>query len=188
MKKFIIFSLLCGWMLTSYSQEIIQLEETEVNFVPSAEVVFEDMNNGKMIVKESYAKQFESNAIKFVIDNFNIEKFLEANKREHFNEIVVRVQSDNGYLKATYDRKGNLERTQQQFKDILLPRELIEKMYVENPGWVMSTNKYMARSRGTKLIDEKYVIKLENGKDSKKIKFDQPYLRTNSGMAYVENK
>ena len=101
MKKFIIFSLLCGWMLTSYSQEIIQLEETEVNFVPSAEVVFEDMNNGKMIVKESYAKQFESNAIKFVIDNFNIEKFLEANKREHFNEIVVRVQSDNGYLKAT---------------------------------------------------------------------------------------
>ena len=187
MKKFIIFSLLCGWVLTSYSQEIIQLEEAEVNFQPTAKIVFEDMKNGKLIVKEAYAKQFESNPIRFLSENFDIAKFIEANEDQGLGDIIVRIESSKGYLKANYDKNGDLEKTYQQFNDIVLPYELIQKLYVDNPGWSMTENKYLARSHGEEIVHEKYVIKMKDGNNSRKLKIDPLPRNTRSGVAYIEN-
>ena len=75
MKKFITFLLLAGWFITTYSQNVVQLEETTLTFEPTGQIVFEDYKNGVVKVKENYQAQFQSNAIAFVKENFDINRF-----------------------------------------------------------------------------------------------------------------
>ena len=40
MKRILTLILIAGWALTTYSQKVIQLEETKLNFDPTSEIVF----------------------------------------------------------------------------------------------------------------------------------------------------
>lgn len=170
MKKFITFMLaVAACIFTSYSQEVIQLEETELTFEPTAQVVFEDYSNGIVKVKENYAKQFQSNAIKFLVENFDIYRFMRE-AGEGNDEFRVTVKSSNGILLASYDKDGKLDKTYQKFKDIPLPPAIRNQVFAQYGGWTMTKNKYVAYGMEDKIDQEKYLVYLERGKDKEKLK------------------
>ena len=169
MKKLITLIFVAGWVLTSYSQEIIQLEETRVNFDPTAEIVFEDYRNGIVKVKEKYESQFQSDAIAFIKENFDINKFLEA-QDGLTGDIEITARSKKGYLIATFNEDGELIKNYQKFKDIALPYDIRNQVYSQNKGWTMVSNKYVASGEGDQLDQQKYLVKLQRGKEKTKMK------------------
>lgn len=184
MKKFIIFTFMLGFVFTTYSQDIIQLEETRLNFDPSAEVIFEDYQNGVVRVRENYSAQFQSDAIGFTLKNFDIHRFINESNIQK-GDVLVTVRSSKGYLTATYDRDGNLLATSQKFKNIALPAMVRNEVYGQYQGWTMVKNKYAASGKEDNIDKEKYIVFLENGKDREKLKIT-PSKFSRSGVASVE--
>lgn len=187
MKKFITFMLVAvGFVFVSYSQ-VIQLEKVELSdFEPTAQIVFEDYANGIIKVKESYAEQFQSNAINFLVENFDIYRFMRE-AGEDTEQVNVTVKSSNGLLLASYDKNGELVKTYQKFKDIPLPPAIRNQVFAEYEGWTMTSNKYVASSMAEKIDKEKYLVHLQRGKDKEKLKIT-PSSSAGTGVAAIIEK
>lgn len=182
MKKIITLILVAGWVLTSYSQRVIQLEETRLNFDPTAEIVFEDYDNGIVKVKEKYLTQFQSDAIAFMQKNFDIHRFIEA--QDSKGDIVVTAKCSKGYIRATYNDHGEIVNNYQKFKNIPLPYHVRNEVYSQNKGWNMTSNKYIAFGRKDQIEKQKYIMTLEKGK--KKIKMKLTPTASISGVASID--
>lgn len=184
MKKFITLFLAASWVLTSYSQEIIQLEETTLNFNPTGEIVFEDYQNGVVKVKETYQRQFQSNAIAFINENFDIARF----RTESGNldgDIYVTVTGSRGQLTALFDQDDQLVNTIQKFKDVPLPFDVRNEVYAQFKGWTISKNKYVAYGKQANIDNEKYIVYLEKDKARERIKIT-PSRSSITGVATIE--
>ncbi|GAA4323121.1 hypothetical protein GCM10023115_51640 [Pontixanthobacter gangjinensis] len=184
MKKLITFVLLAGWVLTAYSQKVIELEETTLTFEPTGEVVFEDYANGIVKVRENYAAQFQSNAIAFINENFDINRF----RKESGNlngDIYVTVTSPKGHLNARYDDKNQLVSTFQKFEDVPLPFEVRNEVYANYMGWTLTKDKYIASGTEGNIDKEKYIVYLEKGSEREKLRIT-PARTSTTGVAMVE--
>lgn len=169
MKKINLLILAVGWVLTSYSQNVIQLEETRLNFDPTAEIVFEDYENGIVKVKEKFTTQFLSDAIGFMKKNFDVQKYAEA--QDNFKgDLIVTARSSKGYLMATYNEDGEMVNNYQKFTDIALPYHIRNQVYSQYKGWTITSNKYIASGAGEQIDKEKYSFKLQKGKEKTKMK------------------
>ncbi|WP_026916159.1 hypothetical protein [Christiangramia portivictoriae] len=169
MKKFIIIIFAIMLSFGAQSQDIIQLDETRINFSPTADLIFEDYPNGMVKVKEKFAAQFQSNAIGFAKANFDVHRFIDEADIQS-GDVVVTLRSNKGYLEATYDEKGNLLKTSQVFKDIALPALVRNEIFGEYMGWTMTRNKYQARGLRDQLDEEKYIVVLRKGNDRQRLK------------------
>lgn len=171
--KTLIFSLLLVVATTiGHAQEITQLEEAKVGFAPLDAEITRDGNSFSYSVKETHAGQFAKDAIGFMKANFNIQNFIAATADEGFDSYLVTFTSGNGYLSADFDADGNLVKTFQKFKDIVLPLDVRREVYMQNKGWTMVSNKYTASGNGDLLEREQYRIKLENGSQKRTMKLD----------------
>lgn len=184
MKRFITLMLIAGWVLNSYSQEVIELEETTLTFEPTGEIVFEDYENGIIRVKEKFAAQFQSNAIGFLKENFDINKFREETGYVDGN-VLVSVTSSRGQLNATYNDDNEIVRTYQKFKDVALPYDVRNEVYAQFPGWTLAKDRYIAFGNEDRIDEEKYFVYLKRGKDREKIKIT-PARSSVTGVAMLE--
>lgn len=183
MKKFIIIIFAIMLSFGAQSQDIIQLDETRINFSPTADLIFEDYPNGVVKVKEKFAAQFQSNAIGFAKANFDVHRFIDEADIQS-GDVVVTLRSNKGYLEATYDEKGNLLKTSQVFKDIALPSLVRNEIFGEYMGWTMTRNKYQARGLSDQLDEEKYIVVLRKGKDRQRLKITPS--KYDYGVASIE--
>ena len=170
--KTLIFSLLLIAVTTfSQAQEITQLEEAKVGFAPLEAKITRDGDSFSYKVNEGYTGEFSKDAIGFMKANFDIKNFI-AEYGEEYDSYAVTFTSSKGYLSADFDDKGNLVKTYQKFKDIVLPLDVRREVYMANKGWTMTQNKYVASGRGDLLEKETYKIKLENGNQNRTMKID----------------
>lgn len=185
MKKFItLLMVFAGFILTSNAQEVIQLEETELTFTPSAVILEEDYQNGVIRIQEKYATQFQADAIRFLKENFDVHRFLKE-AGEDTDQVTVTLKSNSGLLVANYDKNGELIKTFQKFKDVPLPYDIRNQVYASYKGWNMTKNKYIAYGRMDQIENEKYLVHMENGKDREKFKITPSRV---SGVAAVIEK
>lgn len=184
MKRFIMFMLVAGWVLNSYSQEVIQLEETTLTFEPTGQVVFEDYENGIVRVKEKFATQFQSDAIGFLKQNFDINKFREESGNLD-GDVYVTITSDRGALNAIFNKDNEMVKNYQKFKDVPLPFDVRNQVYAKYQGWTLTKDKYIAFGNEDNIDEEKYLVYLEKGKDREKIKIT-PARSSSTGVALVE--
>jgi len=81
-----------------------------------------------------------------------------------------------GHILAAYDKNGNIIRTIERFKDIALPRVVIESVAKQYPNWIFKKDVYLVsyydNNEGGK-ITKKYKITLENSDKRIKIKVDE---------------
>lgn len=187
MKKLIVFLWVLGCVAVSHAQKVIQLEEAKINFTPTANVMFEDYENGIFIVKESYSRQFEANAIKFLKENFDIVGFMKFHEDEDVQNYFVTVKNRKGFLKATYDRNGELVDTFQKFKDIVLPHQLRQEVYASHKGWTMVHNAYIAKGKADLINSEYYQVTMKNGKKKDKLKLYPDKMSASVSVADIEN-
>ncbi|MDX1543741.1 MAG: hypothetical protein R3214_07335 [Christiangramia sp.] len=187
MKKFITLMLAVAGCIFASNAQVIQLEKVELSdFKPTAQIVFEDYANGVIKVKENHAKQFQSNAIKFLVENFDINRFMRE-AGEDTDQVNITVKSSNGLLLASYDKNGELVKTYQKFKDIPLPPAIRNQVYAQYEGWTMTKNKYVASGMEDKIDKEKYLVQLERGKDKENLKIT-PTSAAGTGIAAIIEK
>lgn len=168
----LIFSLLLIAVTTfSQAQEITQLEEAKVGFAPLDTEVTRSGDSFIYTVNESYAGEFSKDAIGFMQEHFDIDNFI-AEFEGDYDNYLVSLRSSKGFLNADFDKEGNLVKTYQKFKDIVLPLDVRREVYMANKGWTMTQNKYIASGRGELIEKEVYKVKLENGNSKKSIKID----------------
>lgn len=171
--KTLIFSLVLVLVASmGYGQKITELEEAKVGFAPLNVEVDESGDNFSYTVTESYAGEFVKDPIAFMKANFDIQNFIATHEDRDYETFHITFSSGQGYLKADFNRSGDLVRTFQKFKDIVLPHDVRRELYSSYKGWNMTSNKYVASGRGELLEKEVYKIKLENGKQKQNIKLD----------------
>ncbi len=171
MKRVILlFFVLCG-IATMKAQEVIQLDEARINFALDEITIDSDLNAVRISVKEAYTGEFHKNPIRFMNEKFDFNAFLEAvvNKQD-FDEFLVTFTTSKGFLEALYTNEGEIVYNYQNFKDILLPPAVRNQLYVENKGWTMVSNKYVAVGKSDQIDKEVYRIRLENGNKRKSVK------------------
>lgn len=171
MKKLILFLfVLCGFAAMQ-AQEVIELDEARLSFDPDAISVDSDLGIIKCLVKESYTGEFSENPIRFMQENFDFNEFLSAIvNRNEFDKYLVTFNSTKGFLEATYTNNGELVETKQLFKNIALPPSVRNELFLQNPGWSLASNKYLATGKSDRIDREVYKIKIQNGNKKRMVK------------------
>ncbi|SDR96973.1 hypothetical protein [Gramella sp. MAR_2010_147] len=186
--KTLIFSLLliAGTLVGhAQEQEITQLEEAKVGFAPLDAKITRIGDSFSYTVEETYSGEFSENAIAFMKANFDIKNFIAEFEGDKYSSYLVTFKSSKGYLSADFNHEGELVRTSQKFKDIVLPLDIRRELYMANKGWTMTSNKYIASGRGDVLDNEVYKVKLEMGNQKRNVKLDP---RSVSGIAVAINE
>lgn len=183
--KTLIFSLLLIVASSAIqAQKITELEEAKVGFTPLEVEVSEDGDSFTYKVSEAYTGEFVDNPIAFMKANFDIQNFMAAYEDRNYNTYYITFTSGQGFLKADFDKNGELQRTYQKFKNVVLPLDVRRDLYTATKGWTMTENKYIASGRGDVLEKEIYKIKLENGNRKQTVKLDP---RSNASSSVVSN-
>lgn len=172
MKTLFIYLVLVMWAGVIQAQEITELKEAKVGFAPLSSEVIRDGNNYSFNVKETYAGEFEANPIAFMTAYFDIHNFIHEVQKEEYDGYQVTFRSKRGHLKADFDERGNLEKTSERFKNILLPANLREQLYRDHKGWEMVKNIRVTRGENGLVKKEIYRIKLHKGTQRKVVKID----------------
>lgn len=172
MKTFIILMLLLMATTVGKAQGILQLEEANVVYAPVEAKITKVGDSYSYKVKEAYTGEFLENPIAFMKANFDIKSFMADTAEENYDSYLVNFSCSKGYLKAHYNDKGELIRTSQKFKDILLPHEIRQEVYRNNTGWTVTANKYVASGKHDMLDKQLYRVKLEKGSQKRVLKID----------------
>ena len=77
-----------------------------------------------------------------------------------------------GRIVAAYDRNGKILYTIEKFKDVALPKNVVESVKKEFPGWKIAKDVYKVNYDVDSGSEKQYKIVLEKGKEKKRIKVD----------------
>ena len=171
MKTLILFLLIVCGVFIGQAQVVTQLKETKVEFAPYTIIPTSDLDIYKVVIDENYIGQFSSDALKFVKENFDANKLIQAINNPDYDSYLISFRSNKGFLDANYSKDGKLGNSNQMFKDIVLPLEIRRELYANYKGWTMVKNKYVASGNGDKLNKEIYriILKKDNKRQNIKI-------------------
>ncbi len=78
-----------------------------------------------------------------------------------------------GSVLAAYDRDGKLLRTIERYKNAGIPETVRKAVNKKYPDWSISKDVYLVNYHDDKGAEKQYKLKLEKGKDVKRIKTDE---------------
>lgn len=168
--KALIILLLFVVATVGQAQELTQLEEVKVEKA-LAKLKYVKINDRVVFkVDRAYVLEFTKNPIGFMNDHFDIHRLIATLDNSRINEYEVTLSSQKGFMVANFDKKGNLLKTYQNFKDMLLPLNIRREIYNSHEGWTMTKNNYKAITKGEILTKEQYRITMENGNRKQNVK------------------
>lgn len=166
MKTFIIILLFLGLATPSYSQKEPKTEKEDGKM---------DIINLPEIVIKKAGADFSV----YVPDNNpdpNVRKLEEQfiaydlGKNYEDNETYLLTMSiKNGTLSATYDENGKLIRVVENYKNVVLPSEVIYSIYKKYPEWTIVNDKFLYSQNEGDILKKQYNIKIKKGKDVRKL-------------------
>jgi len=77
-----------------------------------------------------------------------------------------------GKVLAAYDKDGKILRTVEKYKDIALPKSVVNSVVKRFPGWTIAKDAYLVNYHHENGVVKKYKMTLENGDKRMKIKTD----------------
>ncbi len=176
MKTLAISLLLFLAAATLQAQEIIELNETRVDYSPLFSEMTQQGNTYIMKVRENHSREFEKDPLTFLRKNFNVLQFISLVKASDYDAYIVSFRSNKGSLNAEYDMDGNLEYISHRFRNVAMPYSLIQQVFKENEGWNVVKNVHVAYGKKGKIDRSFYKVTLKNGRQERKIKIDAPQV------------
>ncbi|HEY9185670.1 MAG TPA: hypothetical protein VIM94_10115 [Salegentibacter sp.] len=173
MKKLIFSIVLMGIVFSSYAQTVIPLDEVTMEL--SSEALKLNPDSQSLIVKlpEKYTGHFSENPLRFVRENFDIQKFIVANRDSDYDHFDVYFKTNKGDLKVRFNKKGDLLSSYQVFKNVKMPYATAVSILKQNPNYSIIGNKHIASSKNSWTLNKEYYkIKLKNGSKNKNIKIN----------------
>lgn len=168
--KTLIFLMVLVLTMTTQAQNAIELNEARVKAYPLFEEMSRNGNNFSVNIRENYPGEFEKYPTGFLKNNFDINEFIALTRDLNYDSYQVTLKSRNGMLKANYDRDGKLGKTFYKFKNVDLPYALKQQIYLDNKGWSIVKNSWIAKGREGMTEKNIYRIKLKNGNKTRQIK------------------
>lgn len=170
--KTLIFYLVLTLFGTAQAQEFTELKEAKVGFAPLSSTVERDGNSFSFDVRESHAGEFENDPLAFMEENFDINNFIAEVVNEDYDLYEVSFKSRKGFLRADFNKDGELLRSSSRFENTLLPENLRDQLYRDHKGWAMTRNVHVTVSKDGLLKKDYYKVRLENGKEKKKVNLE----------------
>ena len=162
MKKIIIGLLVFGFAFQSFAQirteKLSEVVISATNYKYLNKVGLENVDVDVTLLQQKVAS----------FDLKNAEFY-----RDDYDTYSVDFFIPDGHILAAYDKDGNILRTVEKFKDVALPREVIESIAKQYPNWTFKKDSYLVNYHdATGNITKKYKITLENEDKRMKIKTD----------------
>ena len=88
---------------------------------------------------------------------------------EGYDEYLLVMQIKKGTLSATYDEKGKLIRVVENYKNVLLPSQVIYSVYKKFPGWTIVNDKFLYTQEEGDIIKKQYNLKIKKNKDVRRL-------------------
>ncbi|MDR9456229.1 MAG: hypothetical protein RI572_02360 [Salegentibacter sp.] len=171
MKKLIFSIVFMGIVFSSYAQKVIRLDEVTMELSSEALKLDPDSHALTVSIPEKYTGHFNESPLRFVRENFDIQKFIAANRDSDYDIYEVSFKTNKGDLKVKFNEQGELLTSHQVFKNVKMPYETTVSILKQNPNYSIVGNKHIASSRNSWVLDKEfYKIKLRNGSKSKNIK------------------
>lgn len=167
MKKFIIILLFLGFATSSYSQK-----ETKTD---SQEGRMDTINLPEIVIKKAGA-DFSV----YIPDKKNPDKDIAGLEQkfvaydlgkdyEGFEEYLLTMSIKGGILAATYNENGKLIRVVENYKNVVLPSDVIYSVYKKFPEWTIVNDKYLYTQEKGDIIKKQYNIRIKKNKEITKL-------------------
>ena len=88
---------------------------------------------------------------------------------EGYDEYLLVMQIKKGTLAATYDEKGKLIRVVENYKNVILPSQVIYSVYKKFPGWKIVNDKFLYTQEEGDIIKKQYNLKIKKNKDVRRL-------------------
>ena len=159
MRKLILGLLVLG-LTTQFYAQIVMLPEIEVRAMNYKYLSSIDNSVAPVNVKMLEQK----------VANFDIKssEFYE----EDYNFYKVYFYIPDGKIVAAYNSDGKVLYTIERFKDVKLPRAVLESVAKRFPKWAISKDVYRVNSKNEKAV-KTYKLILENGDKKMRVKTDE---------------
>lgn len=166
MKTFIVILLFLGFAASSYSQkkpetdkqegkmDIINLPEIVIKKAGADFSVYVPDNN-----PDSNVRRLEE---KFIA--YDLGKDYEGNET-----YLVTMGIKNGSLAATYDENGKLIRVVENYKNVILPSDVIYSIYKNFPEWSIVNDKFLYSQNEGDILKKQYNVKIKKNEKIHKL-------------------
>ena len=88
---------------------------------------------------------------------------------EGYDDYFVTMETKNGVIAATYNSNGKLTRVVEKYKNVILPRTVIESVYMVYPEWRIIDDKYRYAQEEGLVTKKQYDIKIQKGNKVKTV-------------------
>ncbi len=92
--------------------------------------------------------------------------------QDDYDSYLVSFYIPEGKILAAYDKDGKILRTIERYKDIVLPKPILNSVTKRFPGWTISKDVYLINYHHKKGVKKKYKLKLENIDKVLRVKID----------------
>ena len=164
MKTFIVILLFLGFAASSYSQKKTEKEEGKMDIIYLPEIVIKKAGADFSVYvpddnPDQNVRRLEE---KFVA--YDLGKDYEGNET-----YLLTMDVKNGSLAATYDEKGKLIRVVENYKNVVLPSEVIYSIYKNFPEWTIVNDKFLYTQTEGDIVKKQYNVKIKKNNDVRKL-------------------
>ena len=143
-------------MSIAQAQESVILDPAVLEYDSPQVITASNVADAEFTIEEERFNEFFEDPIGFVKENFDMASLI----KEGDKKAVVKFTCPKGFLKAYFNKDGELVSIRQRYKDVLVPEELRYRLLKEHKGWMAVSNKYKAKGHGDEIEKEIYKIKL----------------------------
>jgi hypothetical protein len=164
MKTFIVILLFVGFAASSYSQKKTEKEEGKMDIINLPEIVIKKAGADFSVYvpddnPDQNVRRLEE---KFVA--YDLGKDYEGNET-----YLVTMEVKNGSLAATYDENGKLIRVVENYKNVVLPSNVIYSIYKNFPDWTIVNDKFLYTQTEGDIVKKQYNVKIKKNDDVRKL-------------------
>lgn len=88
---------------------------------------------------------------------------------KNYDEYLVTLENEKGFLVATYDQKGTLLRVNEKYTNVELPRAVINFVYMTYPEWTITKSKFEYSQQTGEVLKKAYHLKLKKDNQTQTI-------------------
>lgn len=166
MKTFIIILLFLGFATPSYSQKEPkpEKEEGKMDIINLPEIVIKKAGADFSVYVPDQNPDADVRRLEEKFIAYDLGKDYEGNET-----YLVTMSIKSGSLAATYDENGKLIRVVENYKNVILPSEVIYSIYKKYPEWTIVNDKFLYTQNEGDILKKQYNIKIKKGKDVRKL-------------------
>jgi hypothetical protein len=166
MKTFIVILLFLGFAASSYSQKKpdTDKEEGKMDVINLPEIVIKKAGADFSVYMPDNNPDSDVRRLQEKFIAYDLGKDAEG-----YETYLVTMYLKNSSLSATYDENGKLIRVVENYKNVVLPSEVIYSIYKKFPDWTIVNDKFLYTQTEGDILKKQYNVKIKKNKNVRKL-------------------